>query len=479
MLTDEHVTAASCGPAPRRRWRRAATRTRVVDGFRAIAVRQVERGRLDDAPGATAHEVAERAGRASTRTSATGSHGSAALFDPVLYGDRPATREQATAVLALDDELAAGDDRDPSTPARRTRRAPGSLRRHRSTLLIGAGAGRRPRRRDRAGHAAPRPRPRWTPTTPARRAPGRWPGCWTTRASTSRSAAAPTTLDAPTSTPAPRCSSPPPSSSAPSTIERLLDHDRRAHTWWWPAPARASPTRSASPAAAASVPLGEGRDRRLRRPARSTASPSRSTARPSIPSGGCFDGKDGAIVAEPTRRPAALRRRAGAHQRPDPARPTTPRSRCGCSARTTGWSGTSRRSTTWSATTASACGACCPRWLRPALWLLGARHARRRRSGGSRRLGAAGHRAAAGRRHARRDDPQPGPALPPRRRPRPCRGRRCAGRPGPAGRAAAARLRRPDPRRWSATWPAAPAARGRHRPRSSARRRRTRPPTAT
>jgi hypothetical protein len=31
---------------------------------------------------------------------------SAMLFDLVLYGDRPATREQATGVLTLDDELA-------------------------------------------------------------------------------------------------------------------------------------------------------------------------------------------------------------------------------------------------------------------------------------------------------------------------------------------------------------------------------------
>lgn len=30
----------------------------------------------------------------------------AALFDSVLYGDRPATRDQAADVLALDDELA-------------------------------------------------------------------------------------------------------------------------------------------------------------------------------------------------------------------------------------------------------------------------------------------------------------------------------------------------------------------------------------
>ena len=49
---------ASCGPAPRPRWPRAGTTTPLVDGFRALAVRQVERGRLDDLPGATAHEVA-------------------------------------------------------------------------------------------------------------------------------------------------------------------------------------------------------------------------------------------------------------------------------------------------------------------------------------------------------------------------------------------------------------------------------------
>ncbi|WP_395691064.1 DUF4129 domain-containing protein [Nocardioides sp.] len=77
----------------------------VVDGFRALAVRQVERGRLDDLPGATAHEVAAAVGAAHppardrvTRT--------AAVFDEVRYGDRPATPEQAAEVLRLDDALA-------------------------------------------------------------------------------------------------------------------------------------------------------------------------------------------------------------------------------------------------------------------------------------------------------------------------------------------------------------------------------------
>jgi hypothetical protein len=77
----------------------------VVDGFRAVTARQVERGRLDDQPGATAHEVAavlattypdlgERVGR------------TADLFDATLYGHRSAGHDDATAVLALDDALA-------------------------------------------------------------------------------------------------------------------------------------------------------------------------------------------------------------------------------------------------------------------------------------------------------------------------------------------------------------------------------------
>jgi hypothetical protein len=76
----------------------------VVEGFRAITVRQVERGRLPDTPGATAREVA--AWLAAEYPAAADRVGaSAAVFDAVLYGDRPATLEQAQAVLALDDDL--------------------------------------------------------------------------------------------------------------------------------------------------------------------------------------------------------------------------------------------------------------------------------------------------------------------------------------------------------------------------------------
>ncbi len=77
----------------------------VTDGFRALAVRQVERGHLHDQPGATAHEVA-----ASLATSYP-THGeevgrTADLFDATLYGDRPAGRDDAAGVLELDDALA-------------------------------------------------------------------------------------------------------------------------------------------------------------------------------------------------------------------------------------------------------------------------------------------------------------------------------------------------------------------------------------
>ena len=77
----------------------------VVDGFRALTVRQVERGRLDDLPGATAHEVATAVGAVHPGQRHR-VDGTAALFDSVLYGDRPATPEQAVGVLELDDALA-------------------------------------------------------------------------------------------------------------------------------------------------------------------------------------------------------------------------------------------------------------------------------------------------------------------------------------------------------------------------------------
>lgn len=77
----------------------------LVEGFRALAVRQVERGAIEDRPGATAHEVAVALSAVHPRHRLEVDR-TAALFDAVRYGDRPATAEQAQDVLELDDVLA-------------------------------------------------------------------------------------------------------------------------------------------------------------------------------------------------------------------------------------------------------------------------------------------------------------------------------------------------------------------------------------
>lgn len=105
VLTDEEITASGLRARAEAALADGRHEDAVLNAFRALAARQVERGRLDDTPGATAHEVAgvlarefpERRQRVD---------GAAALFDSVLYGDRPASREQALDLLALDDDLA-------------------------------------------------------------------------------------------------------------------------------------------------------------------------------------------------------------------------------------------------------------------------------------------------------------------------------------------------------------------------------------
>ncbi len=104
VLDDPDVSAGEL----RRRARQAFAEERyddaVVDGFRAVAVGQVERGRLDDLPAATAHEVAV-ALEATFPERRAEVERAALLFDLVLYGDRRAERDQAAAVLALDESL--------------------------------------------------------------------------------------------------------------------------------------------------------------------------------------------------------------------------------------------------------------------------------------------------------------------------------------------------------------------------------------
>ncbi len=105
VLTDEVATAAELRARAERAMVEGRYAEAVVDGFRALARRQVERGRLDDSPGVTAHEVATvLAAEYPPQRERTAA--GADLFDAVMYGDRPATRDQAAAVLDLDLELA-------------------------------------------------------------------------------------------------------------------------------------------------------------------------------------------------------------------------------------------------------------------------------------------------------------------------------------------------------------------------------------
>ncbi|WP_341925610.1 DUF4129 domain-containing protein [Nocardioides psychrotolerans] len=105
VLTDEAVTAAQLRARAEAALADGRCEDALVDAFRALALRQVERGRLDDTPGATAHEVALALAAQHPTLRARVDTG-ADLFDGVLYGDRRATHEQALAVLTLDDDLA-------------------------------------------------------------------------------------------------------------------------------------------------------------------------------------------------------------------------------------------------------------------------------------------------------------------------------------------------------------------------------------
>ncbi|MBF4162992.1 DUF4129 domain-containing protein [Nocardioides acrostichi] len=76
----------------------------VVDGFRALAVREAEAGRLVDARSATTREVATRLRERHLRLDAQVT-AAATTFDLVLYGHHAASARQARDVLALDDTL--------------------------------------------------------------------------------------------------------------------------------------------------------------------------------------------------------------------------------------------------------------------------------------------------------------------------------------------------------------------------------------
>lgn len=106
VLTEEAVTAAELRARAERARAEGRHEAAVVDAFRALALRQQERGRVSAPPGATAHEVA--AALAGVFPAHRGGiDRGARLFEDVLYGHLPARADEAADLLGLDDELAA------------------------------------------------------------------------------------------------------------------------------------------------------------------------------------------------------------------------------------------------------------------------------------------------------------------------------------------------------------------------------------
>lgn len=104
VLTGERVSAAELRVRARAALGEDRFDDAVVEGFRTLVLQQVEDGALPDAPGATAHEVAQALEEAHARHAAA-IGAAAGWFDEVRYGDHAATRAQAESVLALDGDL--------------------------------------------------------------------------------------------------------------------------------------------------------------------------------------------------------------------------------------------------------------------------------------------------------------------------------------------------------------------------------------
>ncbi|MDQ7992284.1 MAG: DUF4129 domain-containing protein [Propionicimonas sp.] len=85
--------------------------------FRGIVRSLAERTIIDETPGITAHEAAERAAER-LPTAAVGLADGADLFDALAYGDRPGGRDQYEQLVTLDAELAGlRPEPLPSSPA--------------------------------------------------------------------------------------------------------------------------------------------------------------------------------------------------------------------------------------------------------------------------------------------------------------------------------------------------------------------------
>ncbi|NNM46465.1 DUF4129 domain-containing protein [Knoellia koreensis] len=103
-VDDEGLDAAAYRDRAQRALARGDWDTALLDAYRAIAASAVERTLLVDLPGRTAHEVAVGIAPAFP------DHGAAITsaandFDDVRYGHRPASNEQAKAVVDLDTAL--------------------------------------------------------------------------------------------------------------------------------------------------------------------------------------------------------------------------------------------------------------------------------------------------------------------------------------------------------------------------------------
>jgi hypothetical protein len=103
-LPDEAVTAAEMRARATSAYDEGRYADALVDGYRALALQWIERGRIEDLPQATAHELA-RALAAEFPDDRPAISRAADLFDEVHYGDHPVTREQAAGMLALGDEI--------------------------------------------------------------------------------------------------------------------------------------------------------------------------------------------------------------------------------------------------------------------------------------------------------------------------------------------------------------------------------------
>ncbi len=412
-------------------------------GFRALTVRQVERGWLEDRPGATAHEVADALATTVPRPAASGSPAVPTLFDAGAVR-RPAGHPRP-------------GGRRPG-PRRRPGRAPVSARpRRRSAPAAAASAGSTPL--DRRSAWSPRSSPsivlagegadRYADLDPDNAGPqrgagagpgARRPGCRRDRG--------------------PQC-------RRPRRDRRGRRHDRGGHLdraarpehhrpagrarpqpggWSSSTPAPGPPRPSASPPCPWAWTLGDAVEARLRRPdvrracrspwtsaspIPSTAAASTTTTAPCSPSpgpGSVLLGAGEALSNDQVLRADNAARRAA------PARPGGPAGLVRPVPRAT--SSADDGVEPGDAAARAGCGRRCgwSRSRRSALLLWRGR-----------RLGALGDRAAAGRREGHRDHPQPGTALPARRRPGARRVRAARRRPGPAGRAARAR-QPPGPR---------------------------------